>query len=132
MITHLGHTHESGQDPYLFGLTQSHNHDGDSYHHNMFIWHAMLDVTSKDLSSSCQLEHKKIEISQAKSMWAGMRQTMSLSDKYYIHAIYSEEAMKDFYIKISPTTTNSTIKAIRINKYDGAIPVEAVWVGTKS
>ena len=45
-------------------------------------------------------------------MWAGMKKTMnydSSNSKYYIHAIYQEEAKRDFYIRASPSSTDSSI-----------------------
>ena len=98
----------------LFGLTQSHNHGGDKYNESMYIFHMILDPTTKDAKNAggCQLEHKKIKIDKGKSMWAGMKKTMnydSSNSKYYIHAIYQEEAKRDFYIRASPSSTDSSI-----------------------
>lgn len=136
MITHLGVNEETGQDPLLFGLTQSHNHNGNDYHSTMYIWQGKLDPATKDaqISAALDLKIKKVNITKSISMWAGMRSQMdydSTAGKHYIHAIYQEEEKRDFYIRASPEFTG-TIKAIRLNKHDFAVPVEAVWLGTKS
>ena len=116
-IAHLGFMEDSTTGGQLFGLTSSHNHQGNEVAFSSYVFRVKLDPVTGAIpavaTGDSDYEILRLDESDLheKSILLGMRPAMELDgSNYYVHLIYYKHDKKTYYLRASPSVVE-TVKA---------------------